>query len=90
LTLDSLAFLVRGNMAVAASGEGGALVRVDPSKSDRIVDTTPAVVAVMRGRPMPGWLRVGPEHLRTERQVAKWVRIGAEYAASLPAKSAKR
>ena len=35
-----LAFLVGGNMAVSASGQGGALVRVDPAESDRIVDST--------------------------------------------------
>lgn len=81
-----LAFLVGGNMAIAASGQGGALVRVDPGESDRIVDTTNADLAVMQGRPMQGWLRVAPEHLRTKRQVAKWVQLGAGYARSLPSK----
>ena len=81
-----LAFLVGGNMAIAASGEGGAPVRVDPGDSDRIVDTSNAELAVMRGRPMQGWLRVAPEHLRTKRQVAKWVQLGAAYARSLPGK----
>ena len=81
-----LAFLVGGNMAITASGQGGVLVRADPGESDRLVDTTSAEVAVMRGRPMHGWLRVAPEHLRTERQLAKWVEVGAAYAASLPPK----
>jgi TfoX/Sxy family transcriptional regulator of competence genes len=81
-----LAFLVGGNMAIAASGQGGALVRVDPADSDRLVDTTTAEVAVMQGRPMSGWLRVPAEDLRTQRQVAKWVKVGAGYARSLPAK----
>ena len=49
-----LAFLVDGHMAIAASGEGGALVRVDPARSDDLVDTTVAEPAVMRGRPMHG------------------------------------
>jgi TfoX/Sxy family transcriptional regulator of competence genes len=81
-----LAFLVGGNMAVSASGQGGALVRMDPAQSDRIVDTTNAQVAVMRGRPMQGWLRVADEDLRTKRQLAKWVELGASYARSLPSK----
>jgi TfoX/Sxy family transcriptional regulator of competence genes len=81
-----LAFLVGGNMAIAASGQGGALVRVDPGDSDRIVDTTNAELAVMQGRQMQGWLRVAPEHLGTKRQVAKWVQLGAAYARSLPSK----
>jgi TfoX/Sxy family transcriptional regulator of competence genes len=82
-----LAFLIGGNMAIAASGEGGVLVRVDPAEPDKLVGTSNAEVAVMRGRPMDGWLRVAPEHLRTERQLAKWAGLGAAYARSLPPKN---
>ena len=81
-----LAFLVGGNMAIAASGQGGALVRVDPAESDRIVATTNAHPMEMRGRQMDGWLRVASEDLRTNRQLARWVTLGATYARSLPAK----
>jgi TfoX/Sxy family transcriptional regulator of competence genes len=81
-----LAFLIAGNMAIAASGQGGVLVRVDPADSDTLVASTNALVAVMRGRPMPGWLRVSPDDLRTKRQLAKWVKLGTAYARSLPAK----
>jgi TfoX/Sxy family transcriptional regulator of competence genes len=81
-----LAFLIGGNMAIAASGQGGLLVRLDPARSDKVVASTKAEVAVMRGRPMPGWLRVGAEHVRTKRELARWVRLGAEYAGSLPKK----
>jgi TfoX/Sxy family transcriptional regulator of competence genes len=81
-----LAFLISGNMAIAASGEGGVLVRVDLKESDKLVDNSNAEVAVMRGRPMDGWLRVASEHLRTKRQLAKWARLGATYAHSLPPK----
>ncbi|HVD50016.1 MAG TPA: TfoX/Sxy family protein, partial [Gaiellaceae bacterium] len=44
-----LAFLLGGNMAVAASGQGGLLVRVDPAESDELVETTPAEPMEMRG-----------------------------------------
>jgi TfoX/Sxy family transcriptional regulator of competence genes len=81
-----LAFLIGGNMAVAASGQGGVLVRVDPAQSDTLVATTNARLMEMRGRSMQGWLRVGPEDLRTKRQLAKWVELGTTYARSLPAK----
>jgi len=81
-----VAFLIGGNMAISASGQGGVLVRVDPSGSDALVDSTPAEVAVMRGRPMPGWLRVADHDVRTKRQLAKWVGLGTAYARSLPAK----
>ena len=81
-----LAFLVGGNMAIAASGQGGVLVRVDPDESDHLVATTNAETAVMQGRAMPGWLRVDSAHVRTKPQLKKWVTIGATYARSLPAK----
>lgn len=81
-----LAFLIGGNMAVAASGQGGILVRVDPERSDRLVATTKAETAVMQGREMPGWLRVATQDVMTKPQLAKWVRLGADYARSLPAK----
>ena len=81
-----LAFLVGGHMAIAASGQGGALVRVDPAESDHLVDTTNAEVAVMQGRPMTGWLRVPLDDLSTGAQLTRWVDLGAAYARSLPPK----
>jgi TfoX/Sxy family transcriptional regulator of competence genes len=81
-----LAFLIRGNMAIAASGQGGVLVRVDPVQSDKLVATTNARFMEMRGREMQGWLRIDPEDVRTKRELTKWVTIGAKYARSLPAK----
>jgi hypothetical protein len=81
-----LAFLVGGHMAVAASGRGGLMVRVDPADSDALVARTNARVVEMRGREMPGWLRVDVDDLKTKRQLATWVARGVGYARSLPPK----
>jgi TfoX/Sxy family transcriptional regulator of competence genes len=81
-----LAFLIAGNMAIAASGQGGLLVRVDPDASDALVASGKARPAVMRGREMPGWLRVDADDVKTTRQLTKWVEIGVSYARSLPPK----
>jgi TfoX/Sxy family transcriptional regulator of competence genes len=81
-----LAFLVGGNMAIAASGQGGALVSVDPDQTEKLVASTSAEPFVMRGRSMNGWLRVEAEHLRTKRQLGEWVARGVAYARSLPEK----
>jgi TfoX/Sxy family transcriptional regulator of competence genes len=81
-----LAFLIGGNMAVAASGQGGVLVRVDPAQSDALVATTNARPMEMRGRAMQGWLRVDAEDLRTQRELAKWVRLGMTFARRIPPK----
>jgi hypothetical protein len=79
-----LAFLIGGNMAVAASGQGGVLVRVDPDESDALVGTTPAELMEMRGRSMRGWLRVAPEDVASEAKLAEWVERGTAFARSLP------
>jgi len=81
-----LAFLIGGNMAVAASGQGGLLVRIDPDESDALIAKTNAYVMEMRGREMAGWLRVDSDDVRTKRQLAKWVDLGIAYARSLPVK----
>ena len=81
-----LAFLINGNMAVAASGQGGLLVRVDPMNSDRLVARSSAQPMEMRGREMNGWLRVDADSVRTKRQLSRWVGIATTYARSLPAK----
>jgi TfoX/Sxy family transcriptional regulator of competence genes len=81
-----LAFLAGGNMAVAASGQGGLLVRVDPAKGDKLIATTSAQPMEMRGQSMTGWLRVDADDVRLKRQLAKWVTLGVSYAKSLPRK----
>ena len=81
-----LSFLIGGNMAIAASGQGGLLVRVDPEESDELVSATEATTMEMRGREMKGWLRVPSEHVGTNEQLAEWVERGTSYARSLPPK----
>ena len=78
-----LAFLVGGNMAVAASGQGGLLVRVDPAESDALVAASSARPMEMRGREMAGWLRVDPAD---DDELAVWVDRGVSFARSLPPK----
>jgi hypothetical protein len=84
-----LAFLIGGNMAVAASGQGGLRVRVDPAQSDKLVTTTDAY-PWRCGRSMQGWLRVDGKDARTKRQLARWVELGTAYAHSLPVKDSSR
>jgi len=81
-----LAFLVGGNMAISASGQGGVLVRVDPADSGDLIATANATLAVMGGRTMQGWLRVSSEDLETDEQLTEWVNRAVAYARSLPPK----
>ena len=81
-----LAFLIGGNMSVAASGQGGLMVRVDPDQTDALVAEPHARPFEMRGRAMSGWLRVDAEGLRTKHELERWVKRGVAYARSLPPK----
>jgi TfoX/Sxy family transcriptional regulator of competence genes len=81
-----LAFLIGGNMAIAASGQGGILVRADPEESEALVAASTARPMEMRGREMRGWLRVEAEDVGTDAELAKWVDVGSTFARSLPAK----
>jgi hypothetical protein len=81
-----LAFMIQGNMAVSASGQGGLLLRVEPAQTENLAKRAHVHPFIMRDREMTGWLRVDPEGLRTKRQLERWVTLGVRYARSLPAK----
>jgi TfoX/Sxy family transcriptional regulator of competence genes len=81
-----LSFLVNGNMAVAASGQGGILVHVDPAESAELVERTPAQEMEMRGRSLAGWLRLESGDVDTDGELSAWVGRGVAFARSLPAK----
>jgi hypothetical protein len=83
-----LAFLIRGHMAISASGQGGVLVHVDPGRTADLIATTACTVAVMQGREMPGWLRVSAEDVAADDDLSPWVEIGIGHARSLPPKKA--
>jgi len=81
-----LAFLVHGNMAVAASGQGGLLLRVDPARSEDLVDDVEVTRMEMRGREMDGWLRIAADAVEDDAALQRWVDLGVGYAAGLPPK----
>ena len=80
-----LGFMLGGNMAVAASGQGGMMVRVDPETCDPFLEEG-AEPMQMQGRAMRGWLLVAPELVADDESLATWVGRGASYAKSLPPK----
>ena len=81
-----LAFLIHGNMAVSASGQGGMLLRVDPERTESLVDGRHVRRFEMRGREMDGWLHVDIEAVDSEEELRSWVGHGLGYARSLPPK----
>ena len=81
-----LAFLVNGNMAVAASGHGDLMVRVPPEETATMVARAHVSPMIMSGRETRGWIRVDLAGVRTARQLQRWVDVGADYAGGLPPK----
>jgi TfoX/Sxy family transcriptional regulator of competence genes len=81
-----LAFLIGGHMSVAASGQGGLLLRCDPADTERLVAEPGASRMEMRGKEMDGWLRVTTEAVADDADLARWVDVGTTYARSLPPK----
>lgn len=85
-----LAFLIDGHMAVAVSGRGGLMIRVDPREGERLTEAPTVTPMIMRGREMPGWLRVTAEAVDGESALRSWVERGVAYARTLPPKPASR
>jgi TfoX/Sxy family transcriptional regulator of competence genes len=81
-----LAFLVRGNMSVSASGKGGLLARIAPDDTDAALARAHVTRMEMAGRSMDGWIRVAPEGVKTKRQLASWVDRSLAFVRTLPAK----
>ncbi|MQY28312.1 TfoX/Sxy family protein [Nocardia aurantia] len=81
-----LAFLIGGHMAVAASGRGGLLSRVDPRESDRLIDGELVVPMVMGGRERSGWLHVATELIATDEVLEQWVQRSLRFVRTLPPK----
>ena len=81
-----LAFLLHGHMAIAASGQGGILVRVDPADMESMLAEPGAETFEMQGRPMKGWLRVDPAALDDDSVLRTWAERGLAYVRGLPPK----
>lgn len=77
-----LAFLINGHMAVAASGQGGLMVRVDRDEREALLKGKFVSPMIMRNRETRGWLRVYADGLKTKRQLQTWVARGVEQARS--------
>ncbi|WP_231916832.1 TfoX/Sxy family protein [Nocardioides scoriae] len=78
-----LAFLVEDHMAVAVSGQGGLMLRVEPEQGAALLAEPGVEPMVMRGRAMGGWLRVTPEACEGE-ALRRWVEVGLAGVRALP------
>lgn len=81
-----LAFLIDGRMAVAAIGEGGLMVRVEPRETQALLRKPHTREMEMSRGPVDGWLQVDAEGIEEDADLRSWVSRGVGYAGSLPKK----
>lgn len=80
-----LSFLFRGNMAVGVLNDD-LLVRLSPSEGEAALREPHIRPMDFTGRPMKGWIFVGPGATGTPKGLQGWVDRGIKYAGSLPPK----
>lgn len=80
-----ISFLLRGNMSCGVLRDD-LIVRVGPDHHEDAVMEPYARPMDFTGRPLKGLVYVGPDGHRSDEALAKWVKRGVEFAASLPPK----
>lgn len=78
-------YLVHGNMAVGVHGHW-LIVRVGVAAYAQALRHPHVRPFDLTGKPMKGWVTVGPEGYARDEDLAWWMKQGLEYARSLPAK----
>lgn len=80
-----LAFMLSGNMCCGVVGDD-LMVRVGPDAYDKALSEPHARPMDFTGRPMKGMVYVGPAGHEGAAAMRGWVKRGADFASSLPAK----
>lgn len=78
-----LGFMVHGSMAIAVSGHGGLMVRVEPDETDGLVAEPGVHPMEMHGRPAAGWVRVDAAVVEDDGALRGWIDRGVARAAAL-------
>ena len=84
-----LCFTVRGHMAVGVNGHD-LMVRMEPDATEAALEEPGARPMDFTGKPMRGFLFVGPSGVHSEQELEAWIRRGVTFASSLPPKGSKR
>ena len=79
------AWMLRGNLLCGARDDG-MLVRLGPAADAWALATPGIAPMVMRGRPMRGWVRAGPDAFGDDALRRKLLEAALAFVRSLPAK----
>ena len=78
-------YLLNGNLLVGV-WKDSLVVRVGPDEGEDALREPHVKAFDITGRPMKGWLLVGPEGVADDAQLADWVGRAEKFVAGLPAK----
>jgi hypothetical protein len=80
-----LAFMLHGKIFCGVLKDDLA-VRVGPERYEKALSRAPARPMDFTGRPLKGYVFVGPGGLKTDKMLGKWIDEGLEFASALPPK----
>ena len=80
-----IAFMVRGHMCVGLVKDD-LMVRVGPERHEESLKKPHVRPMDFTGKPMTGYVYVGPAGVAEEEDLERWVRLGAKFVATLPKK----
>ena len=81
-----MGFMIAGNMACGVTSTAELMVRVAPEDHAAALEEEHVREFEMSGKKMGGWLIVAREGAETDSDLAGWVDVGADHAASMPPK----
>ena len=84
-----LCFTLRGNMCCGTLKEN-LVVRVSPERYEKALAEPYTRPMDFTGRPIKGFVFVGPAGYKSEASLAKWVRWATDFTGSLPEKKKRQ
>jgi TfoX/Sxy family transcriptional regulator of competence genes len=80
-----IAFLLHGHMFIGIA-KNEFMVRVGPERHEECLKQPHVRPMDFTGKPMVGYVYVAPAGIAEEDDLERWVRLGAKFVATLPAK----
>ena len=80
-----IGFLLNGNMLVGV-WKDSLIVRLGPDEGEEVLRQPHVKEFDITGRPMKGWVLVGPEGVEDDEQLTAWIERALWFAGTLPAK----
>ena len=78
-------YMLKGNICFGIHKEY-LLLRTSPERGEELLKNEYFSIFDITGRPMKGWVLVSPDAVETEEQLSDMLKLGLDYAETLPKK----